>query len=173
MMSSYNSDSEQQGSNDVKYEYMDIRSPHKEDSPPPHAPPLPPLLAKAAMDRQADEGKEEEADGYVEDSIYHYTNQQPKLRQALQQIKAVKVQGQSKGQLYEYEDMDSIAVYQNIQRDWEGAAGQSPGQRPAFDAYVSVRAGVGFGETVAVDKSFDNLEYWHSRMFPNPNAVQT
>lgn len=174
-MSSYNSDSEPQGSNDVKYEYMDIRSLDREDSPPAHAPPFPPLLAKAAVDRQA----EEEADGYVEDSIYHYTNQQPKLRQALQQMKAVKVQG--KGQLYEYEDMDSIAtarpedaaVYQNLQREGGGAAGQSPAQRSGFNAYVSVRAGVGLGEPAAVDRSFDNLEYWHSRMFPNPKAVQT
>lgn len=179
-MSSYNSDSEQQ-SNDVKYEYMDIRSIDKDDSPPAHAPPLPPLSAKAAVDRQADEGQEEEADGYVEDSIYHYTNQQPKLRQALQQMKAVKVPGRGKGQLYEYEDMDSIAtarpedaaVYQNIQREGQGAAGRSPAQRSGFDGYVSVRAGVGLGEPAAADRSFDNLEYWHSRMFPNPNAVQT
>lgn len=178
-MSSYNSDSEHQGSNDFKYEYMDIRSFEKDDSPPAHAPPPPPLLAKAAVDRQADEGdEEEEVDGYVEDSIYHYTNRQPKLRQVLQQMK---VQGQGKGQLYEYEDMDSIttarpedaAVYQNIQRDREGAAGQSPARRSGFEAYVSVRAGVGLGEAAAADRSFDNMEYWHSRMFPNPNAVQT
>lgn len=179
-MSSYNSDSEQQA-NDVKYEYMDIRSTDKDDSPPARAPPLPPLLAKAAVDRQADEGQEEEADGYVQDSIYHYTNQQPKLRQALQQMKAVKVQGRGKGQLYEYEDMDSIAtarpeeaaVYQNIQREGQEAAGRGPAQRSGFDGYVSVRAGVVLGEPAAVDRSFDNLEYWHSRMFPNPNTVQT
>lgn len=180
-MSSYNSDSEQQGSNDVKYEYMDIRSIEKDDSPPAHAPPLPPFLAKAAVDRQMDEGEEEEADGYVEDSVYHYTNRQPKLRQALQQMKAVKVQGRGKGQLYEYEDMDSIAtaqpedaaVYQNIQGEEEGAVGKSPAQRSGFEAYVSVRAGVGLGEPAAADRSFDNMEYWHSRMFPKPNAVQT
>lgn len=180
-MSSSNSDSEQQGSNDVKYEYMDIRSIEKDDSPPAHAPPLPPLLANAAVDRQANEGEEEEADGYVEDGVYHYTNRQPKLRQALQQMKAVKVQGRAKGQLDEYEDMDSIAtarpedaaVYQNIRRGGEGAAGQGPAQRSGFAAYVSVRAGVGLGAAAAVDRSFDNLEYWHSRMFPDPKAVQT
>lgn len=174
-MSSYNSDSEPQGSDDVKYEYMDIRSVGKDDSPPAHAPPPPPA------DRQPAEGEEDEADGYVEDSIYHYTNRQPKLRQALQQMKAVQVQGLVKGQLYEYEDMDSMAaarpeeaaVYQNIQREGEGPAGQSPAQRSGFGAYVSVRAGVGLGDPAAVDRSFDNLEYWHSRMFPNPKAVQT
>lgn len=177
-MSSYNSDVDD---DDIKYEYMDIRSIDKDDSPPAHAPPLPPLLAKAAVDRQADEVEEEETDGYVEDSNYHYTNRQPKLRQALQQMKPVKVQGRGKGQLYEYEDMDSIvtarpedaAVYQNIQRVGEGAAGQSPPQRSSIDAYVSVQAGVGLGEPAAAERSFDNLEYWHSRMFLNPNAVQT
>lgn len=178
-MSSCNSDSEQQGSNDVKYEYMDIRSIDKDDSPPAHAPPPPPLLEKAEVDRQADE--EEEEDGYEEDSNYHYTNRQPKLRQALQQMKAVKVQGGGEGQLDEYEDMDSIttarpedaAVYQNIHRDRDRAAGQNSTRRSGFDTYVSVRAGVGLGEAAAADRSFDNLEYWHSRMFPNPNAVQT
>uniref|UniRef100_H3DAT2 Receptor protein-tyrosine kinase n=1 Tax=Tetraodon nigroviridis TaxID=99883 RepID=H3DAT2_TETNG len=68
---------------------------------------------------------------------------------------------------------EEAAVYQNIQREGEGPAGQSPAQRSGFGAYVSVRAGVGLGDPAAVDRSFDNLEYWHSRMFPNPKAVQT
>lgn len=181
-MSSYNSDSEQQGSNDVEYEYMDIRSIDKDNSPPAHAPPLPLLMVKAVVDREADDGEEEDADGYVQESIYHYTNRQPKMRQALQQMKAVKAQGgQGKGPLYEYEDMDSIstarpgdgAVYQNIQREKEGAAGQSPAQQSGFDAYVRVRAGVGLGEPTAIDRSFDNPDYWHSRMFMKANAVPT
>lgn len=177
-MSSYNSDSEQQGSNDVAYEYMDIRSTDKDDSPPAHAPPPPPLLVKAMVEREAGEGEQEEADEYVEDSIYHYTNRQPKLRQALQQMKT---QGQDKGPLYEYEDMDSIgtarpedaAVYQNIHMDEKGAAGKSSAGQSGFDAYVRVRAGVGLGEPAAVDRSFDNPDYWHSRMFLKTNAVPT
>lgn len=180
-MSSYNSDSEQQGSNDVKYEYMDIRSIDKDDSPPAHAPPLPPLLVKAMVDGEVEEVEDEEVDGYVEDSTYHYTNRQPKLRQALKQMKAVKMQRQGKGQLYEYEDMDSIAsarpedaaVYQNIQKEGEGAVGKSPAQQSGFDTYVRVRAGVGMGEPTAVDRSFDNPDYWHSRMFLKANAVPT
>uniref|UniRef100_A0A674NXZ7 Receptor protein-tyrosine kinase n=1 Tax=Takifugu rubripes TaxID=31033 RepID=A0A674NXZ7_TAKRU len=180
-MSSYNSDLEQPGSNDVKYEYMDIRSIDKEDSPPAQAPPLPPLLVKAMVDQEVEELEDEEVDGYVEDSIYHYTNQQPKLRQVLQQMKAVKIEGKDNGQLYEYEDMDSItsaqpedaAVYQNIQKEGDSAARQGPAQTPGFDAYVRVRAGVGLGEPAAVDRSFDNPNYWHSRMFLKPNAVPT
>lgn len=177
-MSSCNSDLEQPGSNDVKYEYMDIRSIDKEDSPPAQAPPLPPLLVKAMVDQEVEELEDEEVDGYVEDSIYHYTNQQPKLRQVLQQMKAVKIEGKDNGQLYEYEDMDSItsarpedvAVYQNIQKEGDRAARQSPAQKPG---YVRVRAGVGLEEPAAVDKSFDNPNYWHSRMFLKPNAVPT
>lgn len=180
-MSSYNSDLEQPGSNDVKYEYMDIRSIDKEDSPPAQAPPLPPLLVKAMVDQEVEELEEEEVDGYVEDSIYHYTNQQPKLRQVLQQMKAVKREGNDNGQLYEYEDMDSItlaraedaAVYQNIKKEGDRAVMQGPAQKPGFDAYVTVRAGVGLGEPAAVDRSFDNPNYWHSRMFLKPNAVPT
>eukprot|EP00064_Thunnus_orientalis_P002181 superscaffoldBa00000153_g2188 len=122
---------------------------------------------------------EEEEDEYVEDSNYHYTNRQPKLRQALQDQKELKIQGKDEGEVYEYEDMDCFAavlpgdavVYQNMQRQREGAAGGTDAH--AFERYVKVRAGVGVGEPAAGDRSFDNPDYWHSRMFLKPNAVPT
>uniref|UniRef100_A0A669F8D7 Receptor protein-tyrosine kinase n=1 Tax=Oreochromis niloticus TaxID=8128 RepID=A0A669F8D7_ORENI len=67
-----NSDSEQQGSSEVEYEYMDIRGGEKLEGPPVRDPPPPP--APVRMSSKV----EEEEDEYVEDSNYHYTNRQPK-----------------------------------------------------------------------------------------------
>ncbi|XP_030585690.1 receptor tyrosine-protein kinase erbB-3a isoform X2 [Archocentrus centrarchus] len=155
-----NSDSEQQGYSEAEYEYMDIRGSEKPEGPPGRDPPPPPTPARMR-------GKPAEEDEYVEDSNYHYTNRQPKLRQALQDKKELNVQGT---EAYEYEDMDCFsasppedaAVYQNIQREQKGAVGGREQYQSGFDPSVKVRAG-----------SFDNPGYWHSRMFLKPNAVQT
>uniref|UniRef100_A0A672JRH6 Receptor protein-tyrosine kinase n=1 Tax=Salarias fasciatus TaxID=181472 RepID=A0A672JRH6_SALFA len=161
------SDSEQQGSNDVEYEYMDIRGHEKEEGPPAHDPPPPPISSKVRA----------EEDEYVEDSNYHYTNRQPKLRQALRDQRELKIQGKEEGEAYEYEDMDYFAaqlpedpaVYQNMQ--WEGAVGGAEAHQSGFDPHVKVRAGV--GQPAAGDSSFDNPGYWHSRMFLEAKAVPT
>ncbi|XP_045884672.1 receptor tyrosine-protein kinase erbB-3a isoform X2 [Micropterus dolomieu] len=168
--STQNSDSEQQGSNEVEYEYMDIRGGEKDESPPAHDPPPPPLTP-ARMGREEEEKEEDE---YVKDTNYHYTNRQPKLGQALQEGKELKVQGRDEGEAYEYEDMDCFAVeYQNMQRQEEGAVGGTDAHRSGFEPYVKVRAGVGVGEPAIVDRSFDNPDYWHSRMSLKPKAVPT
>lgn len=174
-----NSDSEQQGSNEVEYEYMDIRGSEKEEGPPTQPPPLPPPLTLGRMGGEVEGEKEQEEDEYVEDSNYHYTNRQPKLRQALQDMKLLQMQGRDEGQSYEYEDMDCLAtllpgdavMYQNMQREGKEAAGDTEAHRSGFEACVKVRAGVGIGEPVAADRSFDNPDYWHSRMFLKPKAV--
>ncbi|XP_029989818.1 receptor tyrosine-protein kinase erbB-3a isoform X2 [Sphaeramia orbicularis] len=162
----------QQEMNEVQYEYMDIRGSENEEAPPAHdPPPLPPPLPPSTRP-----GRDlEDEDEYVEDSNYHYMNRQPKLRQALQDQKDLKMQGQDEDEAYEYEDMDSFAavrpgdavVYQNLQRGGESA------YQSGFEPYVKVRAGVGVGEPAAGDRSFDNPDYWHSRMYLKPKAVPT
>ncbi|XP_054473898.1 receptor tyrosine-protein kinase erbB-3a [Anoplopoma fimbria] len=188
--SDHNSDSEQQGSNEVEYEYMDIRGNEKDESPPvpDTPPPPPPPLTQARMGREVEEEEEEEKekeeeDEYVEDSNYHYTNRQPKLRQALRDRKELKIEGRDEDEeeAYEYEDMDSFAavrpgdtvVYHNLQTEGEGAVGGTKAHRSGFEPSVKVRAGVGVGEPAGGDRSFDNPDYWHSRMFLKPNAVPT
>lgn len=177
--SNHNSDSEQQGSNEVEYEYMDIRGTEKDESPPAHdPPPAPPTPARNGREV---EDEEEEEDEYVEDSNYHYTNRQPKLRQALRDNKELKIQGRDEDEAYEYEDMDTFAtlrpgdsvVYQNLQREAGGAVGGSEAHRSGVEPYVKVRAGVRVGEPAAGDRSFDNPDYWHSRMFLKSEAVPT
>ncbi|KAK1900782.1 Receptor tyrosine-protein kinase erbB-3 [Dissostichus eleginoides] len=183
--SNHDSDSEQQGSDDVEYEYMDIRGSEKDASPPtpepPPLPPPPPPPAPASMVREVEGEAGKKEDEYVEDSNYHYTNRQPKLRQALQDRKELNVEGRDEDEEYEYEDMDSFAallpgdavVYHNLQREGEGAVGGTEAHRLGFEPNVKVRAGVGVGETAAADRSFDNPDYWHSRLFLKSKAVPT
>ncbi|XP_076012565.1 receptor tyrosine-protein kinase erbB-3a [Genypterus blacodes] len=180
------SDSEQQGSQAVEYEYMDIRGCEKEESPP--VPEPSPSTSDGRIGGELGyEEKQEGDEDYVEDSNYQYTNRQPKLRQALQDRKELKIQGrdgaeaeaEAEAEAYEYEDMDSFAavlpddavVYQNLQRNGEGAARGADTHQTGFDPYVKVRAGV--GEPAGADRSFDNPDYWHSRMFLKPKAVRT
>lgn len=176
-----NSDSEQQGSQEVEYEYMDIRGCEKEESPLVQEVPLP---TSTRIGGELGDEKEEEGDeDYVEDSNYQYTNRQPKLRRALQDRKELKIQGRDEAEAYEYEDMDAFAamlpgdtvVYQNLQREGEGAVRGTEAHRSGFDPYLKVRAGVGVGvgEPASADRSFDNPDYWHSRMFLKPKAVRT
>ena len=149
-----NSESEHQGSNEVQYEYMDIRGGDREEIPPAHEPPPPPPIPAKLVgqvededeeeeeeegeeqegEEQKEEEEEEEEDEYLEDSNYHYTNRQPKLRQALHERK--ELQERENGEAYEYEDMDCFAalqpgdavVYQNLQREGDGAAGRHRGE---------------------------------------------
>uniref|UniRef100_A0A3Q2V8M6 Receptor protein-tyrosine kinase n=1 Tax=Haplochromis burtoni TaxID=8153 RepID=A0A3Q2V8M6_HAPBU len=154
------------GSSEVEYEYMDIRGGEKLEGPPVRDPPPPP--APVRMSSKV----EEEEDEYVEDGNYHYTNRQPKLRQALQDKKELNVEGTEAD---EYEDMDCFSapppggdgvVYQNLQREENGAAGRR-------EQHQSMRAGVRVTEPAVGDRSFDNPGYWHSRMFLKPSAVPT
>ncbi|KAM7402022.1 hypothetical protein PAMP_017296 [Pampus punctatissimus] len=180
----HSSESEQQESQEVEYEYMDVRVTDKDKSLPAHDPPLPPPPPPPPPTQARIGGEvkvKEEEDEYVEDSNYHYTNRQPKLRQALQDRKDLKIQGRDEGEAYEYEDMDCFAalqpgdtvVYKNMQRQGEGAVGGTEAHQSAFEPYVKVRAGVRIGEPAACDRSFDNPDYWHSRMLPKPKAVPT
>ncbi|CAL8339089.1 unnamed protein product [Merluccius merluccius] len=174
----HSSSSEDQAS--LEYEYMDIRGSETEENNPPQTHEVPPRtmvqehpnIAREVLDEV------EEDEYYQEDDNYQYTNRQPKLRQALQDRKEGK--GPRRGDNYEeYEEMNSLAalgaeelaVYQNLQGEEEGAVKGTEGhQASGIDLYVKVRAGV---EPGGVDRSFDNPDYWHSRMFLKSNAVRT
>uniref|UniRef100_A0A673WUJ5 Receptor protein-tyrosine kinase n=1 Tax=Salmo trutta TaxID=8032 RepID=A0A673WUJ5_SALTR len=125
------------------------------------------------------EVEEEEDDEYVEEDDYQYTNRQPKLRQALRGREGLRMQGGGEGEVDEYEDMDSLAApgagdpveYENVQREGEGAVGGMEGQHTGMGTFVKVCAGV--GEPSGGDCSFDNPDYWQSRLFLKLNAVNT
>lgn len=159
----------------VEYEYMDIRGKEKDDESPLDLDPSPPPILPRTRREADDEGQ----DDYMEDDNYHYTNRQPKLRQALKDKKEPRVESRDSSEEYEYEEMDCFTspppadagVYQNMQGS--GAEGGAEVHSSAFKPHVRVRAGAGVGEPVAGDRSFDNPGYWHSRMFLKPNAVPT
>ncbi|XP_013988257.1 receptor tyrosine-protein kinase erbB-3 isoform X4 [Salmo salar] len=176
-----NSDSdkiEESGSGDVEYEYMDIRSVGPEASERPDDPPtrVVPHPGATPKQRMRGERKVEEVDNeYVEEDDYHYTNRQPKLRQALRSREGLRMQRGGEGEVDEYEDMDSLAApgagdpveYENLQGEGEGVVRAIGGQRTGMGAFVKVRAGVGVGEPGG-DCSFDNPDYWQSRLFLKP-----
>ncbi|XP_024283098.1 receptor tyrosine-protein kinase erbB-3 isoform X2 [Oncorhynchus tshawytscha] len=185
-----NSDSdntEQQGSGDMEYKYMDIRSVGPEASERPNDPPTRDVPHPGATPKQRMKGerevKEEEDNKYVVEYVaeddYQYTNRQPKLRQDLRGREGLRMQGGGEGEVDEYEDMDSLAApgagdpveYENVQREGEGAVGGMGGQHTGMGAFVKVRAGV--GEPSGGDCSFDNPDYWQSRLFLKLNAVNT
>ncbi|XP_038871911.1 receptor tyrosine-protein kinase erbB-3-like [Salvelinus namaycush] len=185
-----NSDSdntEQRGSVDMEYKYMDILSVGPEASERPDDPPTRDVPHPGATPKQWMRGEremEEEEDDeyvveYVEEDDYQYTNRQPKLRQALRGREGLRMQGGGEGEVDEYEDMDSLAApgagdpveYENVQREGEGAVGGMGGQHTGMGAFVKVRAGV--GEPSGGDCSFDNPDYWQSRLFLKLNAVNT
>uniref|UniRef100_A0A672S3H6 Receptor protein-tyrosine kinase n=1 Tax=Sinocyclocheilus grahami TaxID=75366 RepID=A0A672S3H6_SINGR len=111
----------------------------------------------------------DDEDEYVEED-YQYTNRQPRLRNSL------RVQGlmQGEGEVYEYEDMDSLAAggasaaeYQNLEEEDEESVGLTDEpRRPGPEEYLKVHAGM-------EHKAFDNPDYWHSRSFHKASAVRT
>ena len=173
----------------LEYEYMDIRGSEGEESLPLQTHEAPPRTAAPEyFSREVLEEVEEDDYQEAEDN-YQYTNRQPKLRQALEQRKEGTGPGRRRGgEACEYEDMNSLsgergaeemAVYQNLgggggEEEEECTAHGTDGLRASgVDPYVKVRAGAAIGEPDGVDRSFDNPDYWHSRMFLKSNAVRT
>uniref|UniRef100_A0A8C2ALW1 receptor protein-tyrosine kinase n=1 Tax=Cyprinus carpio TaxID=7962 RepID=A0A8C2ALW1_CYPCA len=147
----------------VQYEYMDIRG----GAGPPanmavklH---LPRPISRPPLRRTP----QDDEDAYVEED-YQYTNCQPQLRNSL------RVQGLMEGEVYEYEDMDSLAAggasaaeYQNLEGEDEESVGLTDEPRtPGPEKYLKVHAGM-------EHKAFDNPDYWHSRSFQKANVVRT
>uniref|UniRef100_A0A673Z9U4 Receptor protein-tyrosine kinase n=1 Tax=Salmo trutta TaxID=8032 RepID=A0A673Z9U4_SALTR len=129
------------------------------DDPPTRVVPHPGATPKQRM--RGEREVEEEDDEYVEEDDYHYTNRQPKLRQALRSREGLRMQRGGEGE------------YENLQGEGEGVVRAIGGQRTGMGAFVKVRAGVGVGEPGGGDCSFDNPDYWQSRLFLKPNTVST
>ncbi|KTG06781.1 hypothetical protein cypCar_00007395 [Cyprinus carpio] len=147
----------------VQYEYMDIlggAGPPANMAGKLH---LPRPVSRPPLRRTP----QDDEDAYVEED-YQYTNCQPQLRNSL------RVQGLMEGEVYEYEDMDSLAAggasaaeYQNLEGEDEESVGLTDEPRtPGPEKYLKVHAGM-------EHKAFDNPDYWHSRSFQKANVVRT
>lgn len=151
---------------EVQYEYMDIRG---GGGGPPSNMVLKLHLSRPVSHPLLRRSPQDDEDEYVEDD-YQYTNRQPRLRNSL------RVQGlmEGEGEVYEYEDMDSLAAggasaaeYQNMEGEDEESVGLRDGECSGGPGgYVKVHAGM-------EHKAFDNPDYWHSRSFHKASAVRT
>ncbi|KAL0190402.1 hypothetical protein M9458_013100, partial [Cirrhinus mrigala] len=150
---------------EVQYEYMDIRG----GAGPPANVVLKLHLPRPVSHPPLRSSPEDDEDEYVEED-YQYTNRQPRLRNSL------RVHGlmEGEGEVYEYEDMDSLAAggasaaqYQNLEGEDEESVGLTDAPRsPGPGEYLKVQAGM-------EHKAFDNPDYWHSRSFHKAKAVRT
>uniref|UniRef100_A0A8C1J3V7 Receptor protein-tyrosine kinase n=1 Tax=Cyprinus carpio TaxID=7962 RepID=A0A8C1J3V7_CYPCA len=147
----------------VQYEYMDIRG----GAGPPANMAVKLHLPRPVSRPPLRRTPQDDEDAYVEED-YQYTNCQPQLRNSL------RVQGLMEGEVYEYEDMDSLAAggasaaeYQNLEGEDEESVGLTDEPRTLGpEKYLKVHAGM-------EHKAFDNPDYWHSRSFQKANVVRT
>ncbi|XP_061531847.1 receptor tyrosine-protein kinase erbB-3b [Phycodurus eques] len=150
-----------------RYEYMDIR---RSDSTEDEALPQERRETSAA---EPDETCQEEEGQLGDAKECHHTNKQQTLQgnvSSLHKPDVVTDEGQN-----EYEDMATFegipsgwrqADYQNLPVKGEVGSGRCAG----IGEYIKVCAGMG---EPGSSSSFDNPDYWHSRLFLKPDAVRT
>lgn len=161
-----------------RYEYMDIRrsdSTEGEDSRHGGSPDS----AKSAADVEMVEVSVKDQQAEEEQGKYHNTNEQPphcgdvsgavKARPDVLKGAGEKVE--------EYEEMTGIEAtpsgwdYQNLPVEANAVNEEADGDRCAgIGDYIKVCAVVG---DPGGNTSFDNPDYWHSRLFLKPDAVRT
>ncbi|KAM3617099.1 uncharacterized protein V6R79_002284 [Siganus canaliculatus] len=174
-------DQEEAAQGKSTYEYMDIRrsDSSEEDD-----------LSWEKRGSQTSAAEEEETDQILEvsqkedkeEEKYHNTNNQPALQGNLSMAMPrpdVLTAGDG-GVVEEYEDMARLGVapgvleeadYQNLpvkgRADPEEA---ESGSCSGIEGYIKVCSGL---RESANNTSFDNPDYWHSRLFLKPDAVRT
>lgn len=161
-----------------RYEYMDIRrsdSTEGEDS----AHGGSPESAKSAADAEMVEVSVKDQRAEEEEGKYHSVNKQPPHRGDVSgAVKArpdvLKGAGEK---VEEYEEMTRTKAtpsgwdYQNLQVKANAVNEEADGDRcVGIGDYIKVCAVVG---EPGVNTSFDNPDYWHSRLFLKPDAVRT
>lgn len=174
----------------VEYEYMDIRGAEPASAREPSAEQSGTTLDKPHGERESpSEGEEEDEDDETEpDDNNKLAHSQPGISVDLHSA-------EEEEEDEEYEDMcASVAApglaaaqaeYQNLQGNLKGnlqgnLQGKAQGKvRPGggeevrssrMNAYMKVRAGVGEPSN---NTSFDNPDYWHSRLLLKPDTVRT
>ncbi|XP_051947323.1 receptor tyrosine-protein kinase erbB-3-like [Xyrauchen texanus] len=151
----------------VEYEYMDI---HTDSLPVRHQN----TIGESAENSGERVRNPEETECVIREAVYQNVSELPKLRATL----GTRRQGHegSDGMLRtnEYVDMEASgrsssdgdqAEYQNIQLKGRPSMGEET-QRTGLRSYIKVCTGVEEQST-----SFDNPDYWHSRLFHKQDAV--
>lgn len=172
----------------VEYEYMDIRSSHTGEREKPvwerRASQASAQQTAETEDRDRTGGSqagEEVKKGEEVEEEYQYTNKQPRLKESLSTAgPRPDVLTAGADQVEEYEDMDGSGgasigwervEYQNLPVKGRAVAEEVGSSRcVGLGGYIKVCAGVGEPSS---NTSFDNPDYWHSRLFLKPDAVRT
>ncbi|XP_067095983.1 receptor tyrosine-protein kinase erbB-3-like [Osmerus mordax] len=171
----------------VEYEYMDIRRSDSGDRPiwlrrESAVAEQNTLDAEKRERTRGTQAEGEKEEGEEDEEEYQYTNPQPRLKESLvgssrprPDVFAAGARGEE-----EYEEMDGCggascaggeAEYQNIPgKGREGGEEVCSSRCGGLGGYIKVCTVVGdpTGNT-----SFDNPDYWHSRLFLKPDAVRT
>ena len=170
-----------------RYEYMDIRrsdSTEGEDSACERRGSQT-SADKAAVTQETDPTVEvfkTEREEEEEEERSHHTNKQPPHQENLSGVVVPTPDALTAGgeEAEEYEEMTTFGV---VPRGWEQADYQNlpvkgravseevgGGRCAGIGGYIKVCAGMG---EPGSNTSFDNPDYWHSRLFLNPDAVRT
>ncbi|XP_074537587.1 receptor tyrosine-protein kinase erbB-3b isoform X2 [Halichoeres trimaculatus] len=165
-----------------RYEYMDIRrcdSTERDDQAWEKSGSQTSEAGMEETDQIEEVMKKEHKDG--EEEMYHNTNKQPlrgNLIAAVLPRPDVLTSGGEK--VEEYEDMTRLGVvpsgweqadYQNLPVKGRAVTDELGSSRcDGIGGYIKVCAGIG---EPGSNTSFDNPDYWHSRLFIKPDAVRT
>ncbi|XP_034028310.1 receptor tyrosine-protein kinase erbB-3b [Thalassophryne amazonica] len=174
-----------------RYNCMDIQSIHsdKVETPPLDRCGSPTSAQKAAAEVEETSSEEEnqimelfKKDCSEEEKKQHSTNNQPTLRGILSGtlLSGPDVLTAEGEQVEEYEEMTRFATepcgweqaeYQNLPVKGRTVSDEMGGSRCAgIGGYIKVCAGIG---EPGSSTSFDNPDYWHSRLYLKPDAVRT
>lgn len=140
------------------------------------------ITAETEETDQTEEVLKKELEEEEEEEKYHSTNKQPALQGNLSGMVMPRPDALTAGgeNVEEYEEMTRLgavpngweqADYQNLPAKGRAVPEETGSGRCAgIGGYIKVCAGMG---DPGSNTSFDNPDYWHSRLFLKPDAVRT
>ncbi|XP_056131234.1 receptor tyrosine-protein kinase erbB-3b [Lampris incognitus] len=174
-----------------EYEYMDVRSFHSERENPVLVKHGSQTYVQKSTETEEMDSKEESQSGEEvkkelvkeeEEGENHSTNKQSPLKESFKAASRPDLLlAAEAGQVEEYEDMGSFkgtssgweqAEYQNLQVKRRAVSEEEEGSSrcTGLGEYINVCASV---VEPSSNTSFDNPDYWHSRLFLKPDNVRT
>lgn len=161
-----------------RYEYMDIR---RSDSIEGNDPPQERCQTSAKSSAKTEEtGRAEESQRVEDEKKYHHKSKQATLHGSSMVMPRPDVLAAGGEEMEEYEEMARFAGvpggqeqadYQNLPVKGRAVSEEvGSGRCAGIGGYIKVCAGMG---EPGSNTSFDNPDYWHSRLFLKPDAVRT
>lgn len=165
-----------------RYEYMDIRQSDSTEGEDPAWERRESQAFAAEPEEMGEKVLNEEHNDDGEEEKYHSTNKQPTHQGILSNLVLPKPDVLTAGveEVEDYEEMTRFGVvssgweqadYQNLPVMGRAVSEETGSSRcSGIRGYIKVCAGIG---EPGSNTSFDNPDYWHSRLFLKPDAVRT